>query len=255
MAKKDLRYYRWQFLSRNKDYRELFMFVRKKYPELLNKALNEQSPLLVEQRGPITWDEPRYSKEWVDRIRKLRKKFSINGFFDPQLQNPPTGLKIYGPYDDAVRLGRLRRNFLRELQAGQSIKGAFLIESIKRDDPSGIININKAVEVSINCDANWATISSELKKIIDSIQKRRRKVLGLSRAKKAKATFRKQELERYLWIYDLREVKGKRNRQVAKMMYPTKTTIDGLRYAEVRVSEQYNEAKALVQGGYRQLLF
>ena len=254
MAKKDLQYYRWQFLRRNEDYRNLLGGVRKKHRKLLNKVFNEQSPLLVELRGPITWDEPLYSKEWVDRVRKLRKKFSINGFFDPTLKPPPHGLKIYGPYDDAVKLGGLRKNFLRELQAGQSIKGAFLTESIKSSNPGGIISLDKAIEVSINCDASLEAIHDEIEKIIKPIQGARRKLLSLPRAKKAKKNDGKQrrdELENYLKIYDMRTKLKLKNFQVAKKLYPTKVS----RYAEGLVFDQHKKAQELVQKGYKQILF
>ena len=299
MAKKDLQYYRWQFLRLNKDYQKLYDLFLKKYPQLTDRAFTAV-PRPVAQRGGISWNAPLYHNQLeIDRQQKVMRKFGINGIFNPRFENPSKALKIQGPFDDAVRLGSLKENFFQEIQKDQFIDkchlseiytGQALIDAAQRQEKAkkktedvlkeeiinflhkkpqnhpklslkefkcGRITVDKAIEVSINCDANLGAIHKQIDAIVKPIQKKRRQLSLQTRSKKRGKTHRKQELNKYLKTYDLREKHGLSNKAVAGRAGALRqsTLHPKSRPDESLSSDHYQVAKRLIQGGYKKILF
>ena len=132
-------YYRWQFLRRNREYRDAVDRFNQSFPEVQKNKQDSQKLYLEET------------------LKEFMSVYGINGIFDYGKKQPHPQMMIYGVSDWPIVKGGIADVYGASLQENQQVQqrvhGDYLLE--KR----GGVFFRKAFQVVVNCDAEWGRAS------------------------------------------------------------------------------------------------
>ncbi len=234
-------YYRWQFLRLNPEYRKFYELIQKE--------------IAVMEKNQNIHPEAKRQIINTDILSDLYKFYGLNQPVNYKLKNLPSGAFIDGQNRGGIKKISLQ-DFKQEHPHIEYLEyPPYLLE---RNENGWLLPV--AIQVIIDLKSPIQDIKKDFNEVIKSAKLYpKRAIIGRTRAVSSVVT-----LNRYLQVFKMRYYKKMKNITVAKKVFKLKEirlpdgqrSNDGeIRRGEDLTNKAFEEAKALVFGGYKKISF